>query len=141
MSLDQHKGAFIQWARKFVRASLTETLKIPDAVIYGGESPYESLLDAVQFWRDLLNKEKIWTEATCSHIYDEVLQRIIEDIDQLNLTYKIEKGGRRRPQDLQGDQMVVIVAENRGKNVVDDFLDEANPESMVVQYIANNNTD
>jgi hypothetical protein len=47
MSLAHHKTAFIQFSKKFVRASLTETLKIPDAVVYGGESPYESLLDAV----------------------------------------------------------------------------------------------
>jgi hypothetical protein len=47
MSLAHHKTAFIQFSKKFVRASLTETLKIPDAVVYGGESPYESLVDAV----------------------------------------------------------------------------------------------
>jgi hypothetical protein len=33
--------------KKFVRISLTETLKIPDSVIFGGESPAESLEDAV----------------------------------------------------------------------------------------------
>ena len=33
--------------KKFVRLSLTETLKIPDSVIFGGESPAESLEDAV----------------------------------------------------------------------------------------------
>lgn len=91
MSLAHHKSQFFQWAKKFVRTSLTETLKIPDAVIFGGESPYESLLDAVQFWRDFLNKDQIWTEFTCSHIYDELLQIITEDIDHLNLTYKVEK--------------------------------------------------
>lgn len=43
MALSQHKAAFIQWIKKFVRSSLIETLKIPDSVIFGGESPYESL--------------------------------------------------------------------------------------------------
>jgi hypothetical protein len=43
MSLAHHKTAFIQWSKKFVRSSLTETLKIPDSVIFGGESPLESL--------------------------------------------------------------------------------------------------
>ena len=81
MSLAHHKTAFIQFSKKFVRASLTETLKIPDAVVYGGESPYESLVDAVQFWRDMLMKDKIWTEFTCAHVYDELMTRILEDID------------------------------------------------------------
>ena len=92
MSLAHHKTAFIQFSKKFVRASLTETLKIPDAVVYGGESPYESLVDAVQFWRDMLMKDKIWTEFTCAHVYDELMTRILEDIDQLNLSYRVEKG-------------------------------------------------
>lgn len=42
-----HKAPFALWSKKFVRTSLIETLKIPDAVIFGGESPYESLQDAV----------------------------------------------------------------------------------------------
>jgi len=92
MSLAHHKTAFIQFSKKFVRASLTETLKIPDAVVYGGESPYESLVDAFQFWRDMLMKDKIWTEFTCAHVYDELMTRILEDIDQLNLSYRVEKG-------------------------------------------------
>ena len=75
-----------------MRSSLTETLKIPDSVIFGGESPFESLQDAVQFWRDWLSKDKIWTDFTCSQVYDELLTRIIEDIDQLNLSYRVEKG-------------------------------------------------
>ncbi len=92
MSLAHHKAAFLPFIKKFIRSSLTETLKIPDAVIYGGESPFESLQDAVQFWRDFLSKDKIWTEFTCGCVYDELLTRIMEDIDQLNLSYRVEKG-------------------------------------------------
>jgi hypothetical protein len=47
MSLANFKNPFTQWIKKFVRVSLTETLKIPDSVVYGGESPAESLNDAV----------------------------------------------------------------------------------------------
>jgi hypothetical protein len=50
MALSHHKTAFIQFIKKFIRSSLVETLKIPDAVIFGGESPFESLQDAVEFW-------------------------------------------------------------------------------------------
>ncbi len=41
----------------FVRDSLTETLKIPDSVIYGGESPADSLEDAVIFWKEYIGKD------------------------------------------------------------------------------------
>lgn len=133
MSLAHHKTAFVQFSKKFVRASLTETLKIPDAVIYGGESPYESLVDAVQFWRDMLMKDKIWTEFTCAHIYDELMTRILEDIDQLNLSYRVEKG-------------IAGVVNRSGAEILSEkadvkMEDDQNPASMVVQYIANNNTD
>lgn len=47
MSLSGFSGLFGHWMKKFVRLSLTETLKIPDSVIFGGESPVESLNDAV----------------------------------------------------------------------------------------------
>jgi hypothetical protein len=57
MSLSGFSGLFGQWMKKFVRLSLTETLKIPDSVIFGGESPVESLNDAVQFWCHYLTKE------------------------------------------------------------------------------------
>jgi hypothetical protein len=73
MSLSQHKTAFIQWIKKFVRFSVIETLKIPDSVLFGGESPFESLQDAVSFRRDWLNKDKIRTEFVCAHVYDELL--------------------------------------------------------------------
>lgn len=43
MSLAHFKDPFVQWINKFVRQSLIETLKIPDSVTFGGESPYESL--------------------------------------------------------------------------------------------------
>jgi hypothetical protein len=43
MALSQFKDQFVSWIRKFVRCSMIETLKIPDSVTFGGESPYESL--------------------------------------------------------------------------------------------------
>ena len=43
MSLSHHKSVFTQWSKKFIRNSLIETLKIPDSVVFGGESPFESL--------------------------------------------------------------------------------------------------
>jgi len=43
MSLTGFKNSFSIWIKKFVRQSLTETLKIPDSVVFGGESPAESL--------------------------------------------------------------------------------------------------
>ena len=91
MALSKHKSAFVQFIKKFVRHALTETLKIPDQVLFGGESPFESLLDAVQFWRDWLNQETIWSEFNCAGVYDEVINRILEDIEALNLSYRIEK--------------------------------------------------
>ena len=42
-ALSFHKKEFITFVKKFVRYSLTTTLKIPDAVLFGGESPFESL--------------------------------------------------------------------------------------------------
>jgi hypothetical protein len=47
MALSAHQTNFAQWIRKFVRSTLQETLKIPDAAIFGGESPEESLKDAI----------------------------------------------------------------------------------------------
>ena len=72
-----------------MRLSLTETLKIPDSVIFGGESPAESLNDAVQFWMEYLGQEEIWSEPACQQVYDEVLKIAIQDIEDLNLTYKV----------------------------------------------------
>ena len=46
----------------------------------------------MQFWRDWLNKDHIWSEFTCSLVYDELIQRVLEDLESLNLTYKVEKG-------------------------------------------------
>jgi hypothetical protein len=57
MALSHHKKSFQQWIRKFIRHTLQETLKIPNAVIFGGESPEESLKDAIQFWREWLGKD------------------------------------------------------------------------------------
>jgi hypothetical protein len=34
-------------------------------------------------------KDKIWTEFTCAHVYDELMSRILEDIDSLNLSYHV----------------------------------------------------
>lgn len=55
MSLSGHRAVFIPWIKRFVRESLMETLKIPDSVVFGGESPFESLQDAVQFWSEWLD--------------------------------------------------------------------------------------
>jgi hypothetical protein len=60
MSLSGFKESYQKWIKKFVRDSLTETLKIPDSVIFGGESPAESLQDAVMFWQEYIGKENIW---------------------------------------------------------------------------------
>ena len=54
MSLSGFKENFKKWTTKFVREALTETLKIPDSVIYSGENPSESLQDAVIFWSEYL---------------------------------------------------------------------------------------
>ena len=52
---------------------MTETLKIPDSVLYGGESPVESLNDAVLFWREYLGQENIWSEQAGMAVYDELM--------------------------------------------------------------------
>ena len=70
MSLANFKNPFTQWIKKFVRVSLTETLKIPDSVVYGGESPAESLNDAVQFWLEYLGQDKVWSQPACQDVYD-----------------------------------------------------------------------
>jgi putative IMPACT (imprinted ancient) family translation regulator len=57
MSLSNFENGFRSWIKIFVRDSLTETLKIPDSVIYGGESPAESLEDAVSFWKEYIGKD------------------------------------------------------------------------------------
>jgi hypothetical protein len=57
MSLAGFSNQFAIWIKKFVRQSLTETLKIPDSVVLGGESPAESLADAVMFWTEYLSKD------------------------------------------------------------------------------------
>lgn len=38
-----------------------------------------------------MTKEGVWSEFVCSHIYNELMQNVMENIDSLNLTYKIEK--------------------------------------------------
>lgn len=70
---------------------MTETLKIPDSVLYGGESPLESLNDAVLFWKEYLGQENIWSQQACMSVYDELLQTILSDIERLDLTYKVQK--------------------------------------------------
>lgn len=91
MSLSNFQNPFVQWIKKFVRLSLTETLKIPDSVLFGGESPLESLNDAVLFWKEYLGQETIWSEQACMAVYDELLQTIMHDIEKLDLTYKVQK--------------------------------------------------
>jgi len=95
MSLSHHQESFSQWIRKFVRKTLQETLKIPDAAIFGGESPEESLKDAIQFWREWLNKDELWSEYTCRRVYDELIHTIIEDITEVNLTYRVSEHSQR----------------------------------------------
>ena len=56
-----------------MRLSLTETLKIPDSVLYGGESPQESLNDAVLFWQEYLGQDSVWSEQACTAVYDELM--------------------------------------------------------------------
>lgn len=89
MSLSRHKAHFPLWLRKFVRRTFQETLKIPDAAIFGGESPEESLKDAIQFWREWLNKDQLWSKQVCAQVYDELMLKIIEDIKQVNLSYRV----------------------------------------------------
>jgi hypothetical protein len=91
MSLSGFNGLFSHWIKKFVRLSLTETLKIPDSVIFGGESPVESLNDAVQFWCHYLTKDEIWTTDACQIVYDELINTALNDIESMNLTYKVQK--------------------------------------------------
>ena len=70
---------------------MTETLKIPDSVLYGGESPMESLNDAVMFWQEYLGQNEVWSISGCQFVYDELLQLVISDIQRLDLTYKVKK--------------------------------------------------
>ena len=70
---------------------MTETLKIPDSVVFGGESPAESLQDAVMFWREYLCKDEIWSEQCCRQVYDEIMTTCIHDIEELDLNYKITR--------------------------------------------------
>ena len=63
-------------------------MKIPDAAIFGAESPEESLKDAIQFWQEWMNKDQLWGEYTCIMVYDELIFTILDDINQLNLTYR-----------------------------------------------------
>ena len=73
-----------------MRSSLLETLKIPDSVIFGGESPQESLNDAVMFWKEYLGFEDVWTEQACRIVYDELISIALNDIENIDLTYKVE---------------------------------------------------
>jgi len=122
MSLSGFRNAFTQWIRKFVRSSLTETLKIPDSVIFGGESPAESLNDAVMFWREFLTKEQVWSTEACRFVYDELMQIVISDVEGLNLTYKISKTGTNLEEQPEAS-------------------DEALMQPSLIEYIANNLTD
>jgi hypothetical protein len=91
MSLSGHRQVFAQWIRKFVRHTLQETLKIPDAAIFGAESPEESLKDAIQFWKEWLNKDAIWSNHSCRQVYDDLISAIADDIEQLNLKYEAKR--------------------------------------------------
>lgn len=91
MSLSGFTNAFAIWIKKFVRQSLTETLKIPDSVVYGGESPAESLADAVMFWTEYLSKDQIWSESGCQQVYHELINTCLHDIEDLDLNYKVRR--------------------------------------------------
>jgi len=104
MSLSKHKQQFSQWIRKFVRKTLQETLKIPDAAIFGAESPEESLKDAIQFWREWLNKDQLWSQYSCNTVYDELICTIIADIKQLNLTYRVVKSQQDQASPAEEDE-------------------------------------
>ena len=81
---------------------MTETLKIPDSVLYGGESPLESLNDAVLFWKEYLGQDAIWSQQACMSVYDELLQLVISDIERLDLTYKVQKVSSEEDNTLTG---------------------------------------
>ena len=91
MSLSGFTNAYAIWIKKFVRQSLTETLKIPDSVVYGGESPAESLADAVMFWTEYLSKDQIWSESGCQQVYHELINTCLHDIEDLDLNYKVRR--------------------------------------------------
>ena len=129
MSLSQYREAFAQWIRKFVRTTLQETLKIPDAAIFGGESPEESLKDAIQFWREWLNKDR-WSSQTCQIVYDELISTIIEDIKDVNLTYRVS---RARKED---DEAELPHGQRRDD---EDVLGHIDPSGMIVFHANNNN--
>jgi hypothetical protein len=95
MALSRHTQIFAPWIRKFVRTTLQETLKIPDAAIFGGESPEESLKDAIQFWREWLNKDQLWSERSCQTVYNELIRSLIEDIKEVNLTYRVSRAQKQ----------------------------------------------
>lgn len=91
MSLSGFSENFKKWTTKFVREALTETLKIPDSVIYAGENPSESLQDAVIFWSEYLQKDQVWDNLMCQVVYDELISICISDIENLDLAYRVVK--------------------------------------------------
>ena len=107
-SLAVHPEHFPAWIRKFVRRTFQETLKIPDAAIFGGESPEESLKDAISFWSKWLAKDKIWDEKTANQVYDELVLKIVEDIREVDLSYRVvdaEKPEGDAASDAPGNQV------------------------------------
>ena len=102
-------------------------MKIPDAAIFGGESPEESLKDAIQFWREWLNKDLLWSERSCQTVYNELLRALIEDIKEVNLTYRVS-----RVQKQEDDNEVLRGQEDEG------LLGHIDQDGIVV-YRANNN--
>jgi hypothetical protein len=129
MALSRHTQIFAPWIRKFVRTTIQETLKIPDAAIFGGESPEESLKDAIQFWREWLNKDKLWSERSCQLVYNELMRALIEDIKEVNLTYRVS---RVLKQDNDNEVSGGHVQDDEG------LLGHSDQDGVVV-YRANNN--
>ena len=104
-------------------------MKIPDAAIFGGESPEESLKDAIQFWREWLNKDQLWSEHSCRTVYNELMRALIEDIKEVNLTYRVS-----RVQKQEDDNGV-----SAGQGEDDEGLLGHIDQDGVVVYRANNN--
>ena len=116
MSLSGFEDEFKIWVQRFVRNSLRETLKIPDSVIYGGESPAESLNDCVEFWKQYLSNDSVWNQSACHHVYDELLRTCISDIDLMDLRYSLN---REKTQSSDGFKLQECNAEYIANNSMD----------------------
>lgn len=133
-----HVEHFPAWIRKFVRRTLQETLKIPDAAIFGGESPEESLKDAIQFWSEWLAKDKIWDKDrnTANLVYDELILKIVEDVREVDLSYRVvaadKQEGDAASSDAPGNQVAFEANNEKHQQYltrIADFLDVFVPKA------------